>query len=234
MCTPGSADALIVGTILGSLFLYDLKNSESDPNLALKYNFESLLQCKITNYSKLEESKKQHKLQLALIKYQIQTHSFMTDGLKRYPHFSPIQKLVFIQKHDSGLAEIGVLDQMGMVSTWSVIEMHTNLVTDFDLNMSIGGKFKLSIIYSDNLMNYQSVIDMLNLEDLNQSLDIEFDPSNPLIFFFSTSDGLFRINKQDQHSQPVKLDTQGLNTPTAISISDRGFLLAAFSCGSIA
>jgi len=29
------------------------------------------------------------------------------------------------------------------------------------------------------------------------------------------------------------MDTIGLNSPTAISMSDKGFLLAAFSCGSI-
>ncbi len=43
MCTPGSADALIVGTSLGSLFLFDLKNIEGNPNLALNYNFEAML-----------------------------------------------------------------------------------------------------------------------------------------------------------------------------------------------
>jgi hypothetical protein len=30
------------------------------------------------------------------------------------------------------------------------------------------------------------------------------------------------------------MDTVGLNSPTALSMSDKGYLLAAYSCGSIA
>lgn len=33
--------------------------------------------------------------------------------------------------------------------------------------------------------------------------------------------------------KPVKMETMGLNSPTAISLCDKGYLLAAFSCGSI-
>lgn len=33
--------------------------------------------------------------------------------------------------------------------------------------------------------------------------------------------------------QPVRFDTTGLGAPTALSMSDKGFLLVAFSCGSI-
>lgn len=65
-------------------------------------------------------------------------------------------------------------------------------------------------------------------------MEIEFDPTDSYMFFFSTSDtGLFKIDKKDKNSDPVKYDTHMMNTPTALSMSDRGYLLAAFSCGSI-
>jgi hypothetical protein len=34
MCTSGNSDILVLGTILGSIYLYDLKNIESNPNIA--------------------------------------------------------------------------------------------------------------------------------------------------------------------------------------------------------
>ena len=39
--------------------------------------------------------------------------------------------------------------------------------------------------------------------------------------------------KKEKNSDPVRLDTLGMNSPTALSMSDRGYLLAAYSCGSI-
>ena len=68
---------------------------------------------------------------------------------------------------------------MGVVSMWSVMEIQSHLITDFDLNMTIGGKFKMTMVYSDNLMNYPNVIDLITIEDLTQSLDIEFDSTDP-------------------------------------------------------
>ena len=73
----------------------------------------------------------------------------------------------------------------------------------------------------------------MKFNDLTASIEIEFDPMDPQIFFFSTSEGLFKIDKKERNSNPVKMDTIGLNSPTALSMSDRGFLLAAYSCGSI-
>ena len=32
MCTPGNSDILILGTVIGSLYLYDLKNIEHNTN----------------------------------------------------------------------------------------------------------------------------------------------------------------------------------------------------------
>ena len=65
-------------------------------------------------------------------------------------------------------------------------------------------------------------------------MEIEFDPQDSFTFFFSTSDtGLYRVYKKDKNNEPVKLDTMGLTAPTALSMSDKGLLLVAFSCGSI-
>jgi hypothetical protein len=58
-----------------------------------------------------------------MIKYSIQSHSFLTDGLMDFPHFAPIKKMVFISKSTSGIAQVGVLDEQGVVSVWSVMEM---------------------------------------------------------------------------------------------------------------
>jgi hypothetical protein len=64
-------------------------------------------------------------------------------------------------------------------------------------------------------------------------LEVEFDPTDSLVFYFSTSSGLYKLDKREESTVPVKLDTEGLNSPTALSMSDKGYLLVAFSCGSI-
>lgn len=111
------------------------------------------------------------------------------------------------------------------------------MVSDYDLNMSLGGKFKLLLNYSDNLFEYENVIDQSFMMDLTSSIEIEFDPTDSTIFFFTTTEGLFKVDKKMMDKQagqkPVKMDTMGLNSPTAISLCDKGYLLAAYSCGSI-
>ena len=37
-------------------------------------------------------------------------YSYMTDGLDNFPHDSPIQKLVFINKSEAGISKFGALD----------------------------------------------------------------------------------------------------------------------------
>lgn len=119
---------------------------------------------------------------------------------------------------------------MGMVSIWNIVEMTNNMVMDLELNLCLGGKFKMALNYTDNLLKY-----IMNDEfnDIIESIEIEFDPTDSQMFFFSTSTGLFKLDKHEESSVPVKMDTIGLNSPTAISLSDKGFLLAAYSCGSI-
>jgi hypothetical protein len=60
-----------------------------------------------------------------------------------------------------------------VVSVWSIMEMQGHLITDYDLNMSLGGKFKMVMNYHDNLFEYENVI---NFENVIQSIEIEFDP----------------------------------------------------------
>lgn len=122
---------------------------------------------------------------------------------------------------------------MGIISVWNISEVASHLITDYDLNISLGGKFKMAMNYTDNLMQYSHVIDLSVIEDVTQGIEIEFDPEDAQIFFFSTSEGLFKVDKSDGSEGPIKMDTIGLNSPTALSMCDKGFLLAAFSCGSI-
>ncbi len=47
------------------------------------------------------------------------------------------------------------MDELGVVSSWSVMEIaahHADKISDFDLNLNIGGRFKLLENYSENLM----------------------------------------------------------------------------------
>lgn len=69
--------------------------------------------------------------------------------------------------------------------------------------------------------------------DLTQSLELEFDSSDSNTFYFSSSEGLFKFNRK-LASTPCKLDTQGLGSPSSLSMSDKGYLLVGYTCGSIA
>jgi hypothetical protein len=113
-----------------------------------------------------------------MIKYPIGNHTFLCDGLPNYPHFSPIFKLKFISRSASGISQIGVLDEMGIVSVWNITEVASQLITDYDLNISLGGKFKMVLLFSDNLTNYPHVIDVTQFSDITQGIEIEFDPED--------------------------------------------------------
>ena len=103
-----------------------------------------------------------------MVKYSVKTPSFISDGLQEHPHFAPITKLVFINRAASGISKIGALDQEGVISVWSVLEVYSeNLTNEYNLNMNIGGKFKLQLIFSDNLANYPSVMSEDDPMDLN-------------------------------------------------------------------
>mmetsp|Transcript_10204 Transcript_10204/g.10171 ORF Transcript_10204/g.10171 Transcript_10204/m.10171 type:complete len:131 (-) Transcript_10204:500-892(-) len=127
------------------------------------------------------------------------------------------------------------MDELLNVSTWSVMEFLPHIaekMSDFELNMSIGGRFKLLQNYTECLMDFPEVLPS-NIFDLAQSLELEFDQSDQNIFYFSSSEGLFKYNRR-QAKAPGKLSTEGLGTPSALSMSDKGYLLVGFTCGSIA
>lgn len=63
-------------------------------------------------------------------------------------------------------------------------------------------------------------------------MELEFDQSEPNIFYFSTPKGLYKFNRKDG-MDPVQLDTTGLGSPSSLSMSDKGYLLVGFTCGSI-
>lgn len=66
-----------------------------------------------------------------------------------------------------------------------------------------------------------------------QALDLEFDPNDQNIFYFATSSGLYKVNRRENDT-PMKLNTDGLGSPSALSMSDSQYLLVGFTCGSIA
>lgn len=51
MCTNGSTDILIVGTVMGSLYLYDLNNISTNPNQALQYDYVSMAKQEYSDYA---------------------------------------------------------------------------------------------------------------------------------------------------------------------------------------
>jgi hypothetical protein len=84
------------------------------------------------------------------------------------------------------------------ISTWSVLEIQAHIaekMNHYDLNMSIGGRFKLLLNYSESLMNFPEVMGK-DLLDLTQSLELEFDSNDSNTFYFSSSEGLFKYNRK--------------------------------------
>lgn len=168
----------------------------------------------------------------------MQWPTFSTDGLPNYSHFSPIKRLVFVTKFGGATAQIGVLDELLTLSTWSVMEVSGGMgggFNEFDLNLSMGGRFKLLENYSESILHMaEQMISQggKSIEDISQSLELEFDNTDPNIFYFSMVDALFKYDRK-QSTIPTKLDTLGLGSPSALSMSDKGYLLVGFTCGSI-
>jgi hypothetical protein len=170
-------------------------------------------------------------------KFKVLGQTFATDALPANQHFSPIIRLKFVSKHGSSPAQIAAMDELGVVSSWSVMELQSHIadkIGDYDLNLNIGGKFKLLENFSENLMFMPEVFDNADgFNDVAQSMDLEFDPNDTNVFYFSTSESLFRCNRRISNV-PVKLNTEGLGAPSCISISDSQYLIVGFTCGSIA
>lgn len=54
---------------------------------------------------------------------------------------------------------------LGVVSVWSVLEVNALMPNEFDLNINLGGKFKMSLVYTDNLFECSSVINRDSIFD---------------------------------------------------------------------
>ncbi len=146
MCTPGDDNLLIIGTSLGSLNLYDLNEFDSSQLRSDELDYDALVK---SFHPDLHEDAYSERLQLYRTRYTVQWPTFATDGLPAYTHYSPIRKLVFITKYGgAGNAQIGVLDELLSVSTWSLIQNGD----DFDLSMRIGGRYKMIENFNENLM----------------------------------------------------------------------------------
>jgi len=91
-------------------------------------------------------------------------------------------------------------------------------IGDHDMHLTIGGRFKLLENYTVNLTFMPGILDH-DMDDIAASLDLEFDPNDHNIFYFATSSGLFKMNRRESDT-PVKLNTEGLGAPSAISMSD--------------
>ena len=111
------------------------------------------------------------------------------------------------------------------------IESHlADKIGDFDLHLNMGGRFKLLENFSENLMFMEEIFENLDgFNDINEAMQMEFDPRDTNVFYFSTSSALFKCNRRESDI-PVKMETEGLGAPSALSMSDEGFL--ATSTGS--
>lgn len=91
-----------------------------------------------------------------------------------------------------------------MISVWSVVEAD-NLTGEYDLNANIGSKYKLQLNFTESLLDHPSVLpedDPMGMNFSSETVEIEFDPADPQVFFFSTSRGLFKIDKQETNAEP--------------------------------
>lgn len=232
MCTPGDDSILIAGTVHGSVLLYDLKELVDAGNARnYELNYDALMRDEGLDPGSEEY---QSQLQGLRSRYSVQWPTFSTDGIAEYVHFSPICRLQFITKFGGSTAQIGVIDELLVLSTWSVVELGAvRGINEHDLTLSVGGRFKLLQNYAENLILMPEVAGVHDAHDVSQSLELEFDNTDPNTFYFSTVNGLFKYSRRES-GVPVRLDTTGMGAPTALSMSDRGYLLVGFTCGSIA
>lgn len=123
MCTPADDQILIIGTSVGSICLYDLTDFES----TVKRDFlDYKLMLAISNPALLAEEDPLSIMQAVRSisnKYTVLAQTFQTDVLPNYSHFSAIRRLKFVSKVGSSPAQIGVMDELGVVSSWSVMEI---------------------------------------------------------------------------------------------------------------
>lgn len=202
--------------------LYDLKDYESSSYISRFLNWEAL-----TQYVQSAEGNEAASESALRGKYTPKTVSFITDGMQDYPHMNAIEKLVLVSKVGAGSKQVGALDQAGVVSMWSVLEMEDHVaekMAEFELNMSVGSRFKMIQNFNQDLT--------LSAADTT-GLTLEFDQADANKFFFGCTSGLFKVDRKIT-PEPTQLSTEGFGAASALSMSDDKYLLAGFTCGSIA
>ena len=91
------------------------------------FDYESLMMHYLSDpqmASEIEDSGNPHKqLKTLRAKFKVLGSTFATDAMEGYKHFSPIRKLKYVSKIGQSHAQIGVMDELGIVSQWSVMEI---------------------------------------------------------------------------------------------------------------
>lgn len=162
MCTPADEQILIAGTDVGSLALFDLTAFESAGLKRDFFDYEALLQAQYDPAADQGDVNPAKFLKKLKGKYKVLGHTFSTDMLEGYKHFTPIRQLKFVNKVGSSYAQIGVMDELGVVSQWSVMEIQAHLadkIGDFDLHLNVGGRFKLLENFSESMMFKAEVVE---------------------------------------------------------------------------
>jgi len=123
MCTPADDQILIVGTEVGGLALYDLTAFESAGLKRDFFDYEALLLAQNSPENDEGDTNLNKALKKIRAKYKVLGYTFATDAMQDYKHYSPIRQLEFVNKIGSSYAQIGVMDELGVVSQWSVMEI---------------------------------------------------------------------------------------------------------------
>jgi len=117
MCTPADDQILIVGTDVGSLALYDLTAFGTAGLKQDFFDYEALL---MSQHNPEDDMAGDTNLNKALKKiraqFKVLGHTYSTDAMEDYKHFSPIRQLEFVAKPGSSYAQIGVMDELGVIS----------------------------------------------------------------------------------------------------------------------
>ena len=99
ICTPADDQILIAGTNVGSLVLYDLTAFESSAIGGDFFDYDLLLFKKMQEGMGEDDDVNHEKaLKQYKAKYKVLRHTFATDLMENYKHYSPICQLEFVNK----------------------------------------------------------------------------------------------------------------------------------------
>lgn len=122
MCTSGNANVLIVGTVVGSLTLFDLSKHHGNTSINSTLNYTALLEVSVKDFTTMDPARQEGYLAQCRQKYFVLSPCYFCDGLPKYPHYVPIKKLMFITRDEHKIAKIGCLDENGIISVWNVFD----------------------------------------------------------------------------------------------------------------